>query len=85
MGNILELKNLGLKLGGKNILGDINAVFEEGIIYAVVGPNGAGKSTLASALMGLPDFRHIEGDILFEGKSIKNLGADKRAKLGITL
>ncbi|MCD6311245.1 MAG: ABC transporter ATP-binding protein [Elusimicrobia bacterium] len=83
--NILELKNLGLKLSGKNILGGINAVFEEGIIYAVVGPNGAGKSTLASVLMGLPDFRHIEGDILFEGKSIKNLDTDKRAKLGITL
>ncbi len=85
MSNILELKNLSLKLGGKNILGGINAVFEESIIYAVVGPNGAGKSTLASVLMGLPDFRHIEGDVLFEGKSIKNLDTDKRAKLGITL
>ncbi|MBA3066074.1 ABC transporter ATP-binding protein [bacterium] len=83
--NILELKNLSLKLGGKTILNGINAVFEAGIIYAIVGPNGAGKSTLASALMGLPDFRNIDGDILFEGKSIKNLAADKRAKLGITL
>ncbi|MBA3052707.1 MAG: ABC transporter ATP-binding protein [Candidatus Omnitrophota bacterium] len=82
---ILELRDIALKLGGKNILQNINASFESGIVHAVVGPNGAGKSTLASVLMGLPDFRHIEGDILFEGKSIKNLDTDKRAKLGITL
>jgi Fe-S cluster assembly ATP-binding protein len=84
-GSILELRRLGLKLGGKSILYDITASFESGIVYSVVGPNGAGKSTLASVLMGLPGFRHMEGDILYEGKSIKNLAADERAKLGITL
>lgn len=35
--------------------------------------------------MGLPDYRDIEGEILFDGKPITGLTIDKRAKLGITL
>lgn len=85
MKNILEIKNLSLRLGEKNILDDVTLDIWRGHIHAIVGPNGAGKSTLASVIMGLEGYRHIKGDILFEGKSIKNLSIDERARLGITL
>jgi len=81
----LEIKNLSLTLNGKRILDNVNIDFWGGHVHAIVGPNGAGKSTLASAIMGLEGYRDIEGEILLDGKSIKNLGIDERARRGITL
>jgi oligopeptide/dipeptide ABC transporter ATP-binding protein len=42
-------------------------------VLALVGESGCGKSTLALTLMGLE--KPTEGDILFEGRSIKGLDA----------
>lgn len=82
---ILQLKNVSLKLNGKWILRDINVDFWRNHVHAIVGPNGAGKSTLAYTIMGLDGYRNIEGDIIFDGKSIKNLTITERARRGITL
>ena len=82
---VLETRNLSLKLNGKNILDKLNIDFWQGHVHAVVGPNGAGKSTLAYTIMGLDGYRNIEGDIFFNGVSLKNTGVAERAKMGITL
>lgn len=82
---ILEVKDVILTFNGKPILNRLNIDFWEGHIHAVVGPNGAGKSTLAATIMGLGGYRDFEGDILFEGKSIRKLNIDDRARKGITL
>ena len=54
-------------------------------MHALIGPNGAGKSTLAGAIMGLPDYRHMQGEILLDGEPIQDLPVDERARRGITL
>lgn len=82
---ILQVKNLGLTLGGKEILKNVNMNFEKGKVHAIVGPNGAGKSTIAYTLMGLEGYTDIQGDIIFEGESIIGLPVDERARKGITL
>jgi Fe-S cluster assembly ATP-binding protein len=82
---MLEVRNLTLTLGGSKILNNLSLDFWEGHIHAVVGPNGAGKSTLAATIMGLSGYRDFEGEILFDGQSIKELTLDQRAKRGITL
>lgn len=82
---IIEIKNLNLTLDGHHILNDLSIDIWKGSIHALVGSNGAGKSTLSNTIMGLADYRDFGGDILFEGKSIKNLDISERAKLGITL
>lgn len=82
---ILEVRDVSLQVNSTAILNGLSMEFWEGYVHAVVGPNGAGKSTLANVIMGLPDYRQHTGDILFEGKSIKNLNVDERARLGITL
>ncbi len=82
---VLEVKDVTLYLNGKKILDQLTVDFWEGHIHALCGPNGAGKSTLANTIMGLSGYRNIEGDIYFEGKSIKNLTVDERARRGITL
>jgi len=79
--SILEVKNLSLSLNGKRILDDLSIDFWEGHVHAVVGPNGAGKSTLAYTIMGLEGYRSIEGDIVFDGVSIKNLSVAERASM----
>jgi len=83
--SLLELEDVKLEINGKEILKGITANLDEGKVYAFVGPNGAGKSTLAYTIMGLEGYRNIEGDIIFEGESIKKLGIDERARRGITL
>ena len=82
---IIEIDNVSLTLGGKKILNNLTMDIWEGHVHAVVGPNGAGKSTLSYTIMGLPGYRDFEGDIRFNGQSIKGLGIDERARLGITL
>jgi len=82
---ILEIDNVSLTLGGKQILHHVNVDIWEGHVHAIVGPNGAGKSTLASVIMGLAGYRDIEGRIQFNNKDITSLSIDQRARLGITL
>lgn len=83
--NLLELKQVSLVKEGKALLRDISVDIWDGYVHAVIGPNGAGKSTLAQTIMGLSGYRDIEGDIRFQGESIKNLSVDERARRGITL
>ncbi len=82
---LLETKNLLLNLDDKRILDHLSIQIWPGHIHAVVGPNGAGKSTLANCIMGLAGYTHCDGDILFEGKSLRNITVDERARQGITL
>jgi Fe-S cluster assembly ATP-binding protein len=82
---ILELHDVTLELGGKPILNNLSVDFWEGHVHALIGPNGAGKSTLASAIMGLPGYIHHSGEILLDGKSLRGVPVDERARRGITL
>lgn len=82
---ILEIQNLNLTMGGKQILNNLTMDFWEGHVHAIVGPNGAGKSTLAFTIMGLSGYREFDGDILLNGKSITSLDIHERARQGISL
>ncbi len=83
--NLLEIDNLTLKMDDKTILDRLTLNIWQGHIHAIMGINGAGKSTLANTIMGLNGYRDFAGDIRFQGKSLKELGVDERARLGITL
>lgn len=83
--SILEIKDVTLDLGKKRILDDLSIAFWPGHVHAVVGPNGAGKSTLANTIMGLAGYESFQGDIIFQGETLKNLSLDQRARKGITL
>lgn len=56
---------------GKDVLKDMNYKFESGKIYAITGKSGTGKTTLLSVLSMLS--KPTSGDVLFEGKSIKQM------------
>jgi Fe-S cluster assembly ATP-binding protein len=81
--DILEVKDLSVKVEDKLILKNLNFHLKEGASHILFGPNGSGKTTLISTLMGLPGYEVVSGQILFNGKDITKTGVDERAKMGI--
>ncbi|MGB5505279.1 MAG: Fe-S cluster assembly ATPase SufC [Sulfurovum sp.] len=83
--SIMKIENLQAKIGDKQILKGLNLELEPGKVHAIMGPNGAGKSTLSKALVGHYDVEVTGGDIIYKGKSIKEMEAEERALEGIFL
>lgn len=56
----LRVEELGVNLGGEDILAHVNFHLHCGEIVALIGPNGAGKSSLFRAILGqMPHSGHI--------------------------
>lgn len=81
--NILEIQNLGVSLGDKKLLSDINMNIRAGARHLLRGHNGSGKSTLAGVIAGNPEYKINNGKIIFDGRDITNENATTRALLGI--
>ena len=79
----LEIKNLHVAAGDKQILKGVDLRVRSGEIHAMMGPNGSGKSTLANAIMGHPGLEVTEGQILFKGEDITEAEPDERARAGL--
>jgi len=79
----LEIKNLHVSAGDKQILKGVDLLVRSGEIHALMGPNGSGKSTLANAVMGHPGLEVTEGTILFDGQDITEADPDERARAGL--
>jgi len=54
------------------VLKGVNAEFDGGNLYVIIGESGSGKTTLISLISALDILQ--EGDILFNDKSLKNIG-----------
>jgi Fe-S cluster assembly ATP-binding protein len=79
----LEIRNLHVSAGDKQILKGVDLHVREGEFHALMGPNGSGKSTLANAIMGHPNFEVTDGQILFDGQDITEADPDERARAGL--
>ncbi|MCW8333078.1 zinc ABC transporter ATP-binding protein ZnuC [Vibrio paucivorans] len=53
MSSLVELHNIQVRFGQKNVLDNVSLSLEKGKITTLIGPNGAGKSTLVKVLLGL--------------------------------
>ncbi|MGC8479056.1 MAG: Fe-S cluster assembly ATPase SufC [Candidatus Micrarchaeia archaeon] len=81
----LEIKNLHIEIDGKEVVKGVNLSINEGEMHVIMGPNGSGKTTLAKAIMGHPQLKITDGEILVDGKKINDMKPNERAKLGIFL
>ena len=79
----LEIKNLHVRAGEKEILKGLDLTVNEGEIHALMGPNGSGKSTLANVIMGNPTLEITQGEITFRGQDITEIDPDERARAGL--
>jgi Fe-S cluster assembly ATP-binding protein len=83
---MLQVKNLTVSIGEKQILDNLNFTFEKGKVYAIMGPNGSGKSTLAASIMGHPLYSiSPKSKIIFDKVEIQEEESYKRSKKGIFL
>lgn len=80
---MLEIRNLHVQAGGKEILRGINLKVNVGEVHSLMGPNGSGKSTLAQVLAGRETFEVTQGKILYERKDLLALAPEDRARQGI--
>ena len=50
--SLVEIGNLGIRLGDNTVLNDVDMHVGPGEIITIVGPNGSGKTTLLRAIIG---------------------------------
>ena len=70
-----------MAFGGLQCVDNLDLHVDEGEIVSVIGPNGAGKTTLFNLVTGV--YEPTDGDILFEGESIKGLTPHRITQRGI--
>ncbi|WP_231493449.1 ABC transporter ATP-binding protein [Alicyclobacillus macrosporangiidus] len=78
---LLVFDHVKKHFGGLFVTNDVSFSVQHGEVLFIIGPNGAGKTTIFNLITGFvtPD----EGDIRFEGESIKGLKPYQIARRGI--
>ncbi len=81
----IEFKNLSYSYNeGKEVLHNVNLKLEKGKKLALVGPSGGGKTTICHLLPGFYLPGDGDGEILIDGKNIRDLTLDSvRRNIGI--
>ena len=80
---MLQIEDLQVKLGEKEILKHIDLEIRPGETHILFGPNGSGKTSLLMTIMGYPQYEVVAGKIIFKGVDITHLPIDERARLGV--
>ena len=85
MSYLLDVQDLKVEVGGKEILTGLSVQLPAGEVHAVMGPNGSGKSTLSYVISGRDGYNITGGSIRFKGQDISDLDPEERAAAGLFL
>jgi len=80
-GPLLSVRGVVVRFGGVVALAGVSFDVGHRQICGMIGPNGSGKTTLFNCISGI--YRYAEGDIRFEGNSLKGEPRYRMAPLGI--
>ena len=79
----LELRGVGLRLGGRDLVTPLDLVVEAGEIATIMGPSGCGKSSLLGFICGTLDPAFAaRGQVLLDGEDM-GLRPPERRRIGI--
>lgn len=77
--NSISFKNLSFSYGERQILDNLNFSVDRGKLFAVAGESGLGKSTLAKIIF--KQILDFQGDVLIDGKSLRDFSREEIAAL----
>lgn len=80
---LLQVTDLHVAYGGIQAVKGIALNIAPGELVALIGSNGAGKTTTLKTLAGL--LHPVSGQIHYDGKSLQDVAAHRRAAMGIAL
>ena len=76
---MIEVKNLYKSFDGRDVLIDINAVFEDGKTNLIIGQSGSGKTVLMKNLVGL--FEPTSGQILYDDRDFVQMTKEEKVHM----
>ncbi|MFM7232279.1 MAG: ABC transporter ATP-binding protein [bacterium] len=79
---LLHLDRITMQFGGLKAVSDVELRVSEGELVGLIGPNGAGKTTVFNCITGV--YTPTQGRVVFEGRTISGLKANRIACGGIT-
>ena len=78
---ILSLNNVVLSFGGLTAVNNVSFSMKRNEILSLIGPNGAGKTSTFNLITGV--YTPTSGEIIFNGRNIKNIKPHKITNLGV--
>ena len=76
---MIEVKHLYKSFEDKEVLKDINTIFEDGKTNLIIGRSGSGKTVLMKNLVGL--FVPTKGEILYDGRNFVNMSKHEKVMM----
>lgn len=76
---MIEVKHLYKSFGDKEVLKDINAVFEDGKTNLIIGQSGSGKTVLMKNLVGL--LTPTSGNVLYDGRNFVAMSKQEKVQM----
>lgn len=76
---MIEVKNLYKSFDDKEVLKDINCVFEDGKTNLIIGQSGSGKTVLVKNLVGL--LEPTSGEIFYDGRNLVTMSKKEKVMM----
>ena len=79
MNNLLEVNNLSICFGNKNVVNDVSFSVRDGEVLGIVGESGSGKSVSALSILGLLSgaFYGANSSIKYKNQELIGLSEEK--------
>ncbi|MCY1164360.1 Arginine transport ATP-binding protein ArtM [compost metagenome] len=79
--SLFAVRDVSLRFGGVQAIGNVSFDVEQGEVFAIIGPNGAGKTSLLNVITRV--FDPTSGSVTFEDQEISSLPRHMVVRSGI--